>query len=168
MNAGARIEPLSEADVAQVGGWLTRPDVTRWLDFGRGRQSLPAPALTLMLRQDAHRLWLVRSAEGQAVGVVALGELNRVFGTAVLWYAIGELEVRGRGLATQAVTAALAEAFGPLGLHAVQAWVVEGNDASRRVLAKTGFRLVGRQRACHVIAGQRCDRLLFDRLADDG
>jgi len=164
----ATIEPMEQEHVALVATWLTRPDVTQWLDFGRGRQSLPAAALAIMLRQDAHRLWLVREPGGEPVGIVALGEINPVFDTAVLWYAVGAVEARGRGVATAAVTAALDEAFGPLALHAVQAWVVAGNEASVHVLRRNGFRSVGRQRACHVIDGERRDRVLFDRLADDG
>ena len=163
----ATIEPLEQEHVALVATWLTRPDVTKWLDFGRGRQSLPAAALTIMLRQDAHRLWIVRESHGEPVGIVALGEINPVFGSAVLWYAVGALDARGRGVATTAVATALGEAFGPLALHAVQAWVVDGNQASVRVLERNGFRCVGRQRACHVIDGERRDRVLFDRLADD-
>ena len=164
----ATIAPLEQEHVELVASWLTRPDVTQWLDFGRGRQSLPAAALAIMLRQDSHRLWLVREPRGEAVGIVALGEINPVFGSAVLWYAVGAEDARGRGVATAAVAAALDEAFGPLALHAVQAWVVAGNEASVRVLQRNGFRMVGRQRACHLIDGERRDRMLFDRLADDG
>lgn len=167
MTATATIEPMEQEHVALVASWLTRADVTQWLDFGRGRQSLPAAALTIMLRQDAHRLWLVREPGGEPVGIVALAEISPAFGTAVLWYAVGAVNARGRGVATAAVAAALEQAFGPLALHAVQAWIVDGNEASRRVLDRNGFRHVGRQRACHVIAGERHDRVLFDRLADD-
>ena len=167
MTPPAVIEPVEQAHVELVASWLTRPDVTQWLDFGRGRQALPAPAVAMLLRQDAHRLWLVRDTDGEPVGVVALAEINPAFGTAVLWYVVGAQTARGRGIATAAVTAALVEAFGPLALHVVQAWAVDGNDASIKVLERNGFRRVGRQRACHIVVGERRDRVLFDGLADD-
>lgn len=158
---------MTHAHIALVASWLTRADITRWLDFGRGRQHLPGPALAIMVQQDAHRLWLVRDTLSEVVGVVALSDISVPFGTAVLWYAIGVVEARGHGVATAAVNAALEEGFGSLGLHVVQAWVVDGNVASIRVLERAGFRFGGRQRASHVLDGERRDRLLYDRLRDD-
>ena len=46
----------------------------------------------------------------------------------------------GRGYATEAAEAALAHAFGPLGLREVVAFTVPGNAASRRVMEKIGMR----------------------------
>ena len=161
------IEPLTDADVPTVAGWLARPDVHRWLDFGRGRQQLPPAALSLMLRQDAQQMRLVRDDGGRAVGVVTLGDINTASRSAALWYVIGEPQATGRGHATRAVAAILVEAFGPLRLHAVQAWAVDVNAASIRVLENNGFHRAGRLRACHLIEGRLYDRVLFDRLADD-
>lgn len=167
MTAPATIEPMTEEHVALAATWLNREDVTKWLDFGRGRQRLPATALTLMLRQDAQRMWLVRDAHRDPVGIVALADISPAFRTAVLWYVVGNADARGRGIATSAVRSVLAQAFGPLALHAVQAWVVRGNEASMRVLERNAFRRVGVQRACHILDGVRSDRVLYDRLADD-
>ncbi len=162
------VEPLIDDDVGTVAAWLARPDVHRWLDFGRGRQTIPAAGLMLMLRQDAQRLWLVSDDDRRAVGVAALADINPVFRSATLWYVIGDPRALGRGHATRAVNFVLEQAFGPLALHSVQAWSVEANLASIRVLEKNGFRTVGRQRACHVIDGQFFDRVLFDRIRTDG
>lgn len=49
-------------------------------------------------------------------------------------------EAWGRGLATELVEAALADAFGRVGLAEVGAFARPGNHASRRVLEKCGFR----------------------------
>ncbi|MEP6952480.1 MAG: GNAT family N-acetyltransferase [Solirubrobacteraceae bacterium] len=46
----------------------------------------------------------------------------------------------GRGFATEAARAALAEAFGPLGLAAVISIIAAGNDRSVRVAGKLGMR----------------------------
>ena len=50
----------------------------------------------------------------------------------------------GRGLATEAGTAAVAWAFGDLGFARVVSITTEANTASRRVMAKLGFRLFER------------------------
>ncbi len=49
----------------------------------------------------------------------------------------------GRGFATELATALVALATGQLGLRALVATVVATNDASRRVVEKAGFELVG-------------------------
>jgi RimJ/RimL family protein N-acetyltransferase len=48
----------------------------------------------------------------------------------------------GHGIATEAGAAAIAWAFGDLGLARVVSITTEGNTASRRVMAKLGFRLL--------------------------
>jgi RimJ/RimL family protein N-acetyltransferase len=53
----------------------------------------------------------------------------------------------GRGYATEAGEAVLAEAFGPLGIDRVVATTREQNTGSRNVLAKLGFEPAGRRRA---------------------
>jgi RimJ/RimL family protein N-acetyltransferase len=50
----------------------------------------------------------------------------------------------GRGLATEAGRAAIAWAFGDLGFARVVSITTEANTASRRVMAKLGFRLLER------------------------
>lgn len=49
----------------------------------------------------------------------------------------------GQGLATEAAQAVLRHAFGPLRLPYVTAFTHPPNEGSRRVLTKSGFRLVG-------------------------
>ena len=57
--------------------------------------------------------------------------------------------------------------FKVLGLQAINAWTVESNGPSIRVLEQNQFRLIGRQRRCHYIDGFPFDRLLFDLLAEE-
>jgi RimJ/RimL family protein N-acetyltransferase len=55
---------------------------------------------------------------------------------------------RGRGIATEAVGALCRWAFGALGLAELEAQVLVGNHASRRVAEKCGFRLAGETDGC--------------------
>jgi RimJ/RimL family protein N-acetyltransferase len=160
-----RLEPIDDR-LTLVEAWLGDEANHQWLDFGAGVQRLTEGALKIMAQRDLHVLRLFR-ADGATVpsGLVALSNIAPRFGTATLWYVLGDKQQAGRGATTEAVGALLDLAFGPLGLGAVNAWAVEGNVASIRVLQHNGFRLIGRQRRCHVIDGRPCDRLLFDRLA---
>jgi ribosomal-protein-alanine N-acetyltransferase len=77
-----------------------------------------------------------------------------------LGYAFGSA-YWGRGYATEAARAVLAEAFGVLGLERVVAITREANLGSRRVLTKLGFREHGLR---HVWGAEQ----LFFSLAHDG
>jgi [ribosomal protein S5]-alanine N-acetyltransferase len=72
----------------------------------------------------------------------------------------------GRGLATRAVAAAVEQAFGPLGLHRLQAGTLVDNVASQRVLEKNGFELIGLARNYLHIGGAWRDHLLYQRTVE--
>ena len=77
------------------------------------------------------------------VGNVVLRNVARgAWQNATLGYWVDEAR-RGRGYATEAVRLVLILAFGPIGLHRVQAGTLLRNEASMQVLKKTGFRFEG-------------------------
>jgi RimJ/RimL family protein N-acetyltransferase len=157
------------ADLDQAAGWLARPEAWRWLDFGQGHRSIDAKTLKLMAQREIHELRVfAEDPGGEPLGLAALSDVDRSFGTARLWYVLGQQRFSGRGLMTGVVARLLEIAFSELELSAVNAWVVDENRASIRVLEKNHFRLIGRQRRCHVIDGISHDRLLYDRLPEDG
>lgn len=105
--------------------------------------------------------------DGEPVGRVNLNNVVRgAFDSADLGYWI-DVEHQGRGVATAAVRAVLAIAFGELGLHRVQAGTLLHNHASRRVLAKNGFVEIGVAPRYINIAGRWQDHVLHQRLVDD-
>ncbi len=147
--------------MAQKGNW-------QWLDFGNGQQILTSITLKIMAQRDAHFLRLFAPDSTLApIGLVGLSNINRTFRTAMLWYVLGDKDYTGQGWTTRAVSASLSCGFNELGLRAVNAWAVEQNIPSLRVLERNNFRLIGRQRQCHYIDGRSCDRLLFDILASE-
>lgn len=157
-----------ESDLELAASWLSRPEVHEWLHFGPGVQAPGIVALRVMAQRDAHRIRLFASGPGgDALGLVALSDIDLEFRTATLWYALGEGRLAGRGLTSRAVGLLLEEAFCELGLASVGAWVVEGNAGSVRVLERNGFRPMGRRRLCHRVGGALRDRLLYDLLAHE-
>ncbi len=162
------LEALSSEGLELASDWLGRAENYRWLDFGAGRQVLSKAALAVMITREAHVLRLFSPEPSHPpVGIVGLGNVARRFGTATLWYVLGDKHRAGRGDTSGAVAAMLDLAFAELGLRSVNAWVVDGNLASIKVLEHNGFAAIGRQRCCHVIDGEPRDRLLFDILAED-
>ncbi|WP_246021271.1 GNAT family N-acetyltransferase [Arthrobacter echini] len=118
---------------------------------------------------------LVRYERGDAVPLVILDDgtiagrltLNGVvrgpFQSCSMGYWLAE-DRTGRGLATQAVQAAVSLAFSELGLHRVQAETLTSNAASRRVLAKAGFQEYGLAPRYLKIAGVWQDHVMYQRL----
>lgn len=161
------LRPVGVEEMDLVYGWLTDPENSKWLDFAHGRP-LHVLALRVMLRDERYVLRLFGPGEADPpVGLVALSDVNPRHGTAGLWYVLGDRLQRGRGWTTRAVSSLLDHGFGDLGLASVNAWTVEANVASRRILERNGFRLIGRQRACHWLDGRRADRLWFDLLSTE-
>jgi RimJ/RimL family protein N-acetyltransferase len=164
-----RIRPAADRDLELIVGWLAQPRIARWLDFGSER---PPTALGLKyaLGQGGTRLFTYAPADpAQAapVGVVGLSSIQPRFRTALLWYALGEPRFAGRGLTARAAAEVVRIGFEELDLRAINAWVVDGNEASVRILESIGFQRIGRQRQCHRIDSQPRDRLLFDIMASE-
>ncbi|WP_298251779.1 GNAT family N-acetyltransferase [uncultured Arthrobacter sp.] len=121
---------------------------------------------------------LMRQERGDAVPLVILDDDGTIAGRLTLnglvrgpfqscrmGYWLAE-DRTGRGLATQAVQAAVSLAFSELGLHRVQAETLTSNAASRRVLARAGFEQYGLAPRYLQIAGVWQDHVMYQRLND--
>ena len=163
-----KLLPLdSPARVALAAGWLAREENYQWLDFGNGRPMATPALLHVMAQRDGHLLRLFTGARDDTpIGIVALSNIDRVFGSAYFWGASGDKSFRSRGYSTLASVRLLALGFRQLGLHSIQTWVVDHNQSARTV-ERLGFRLVGRLRQCHRIYGELRDRLMYDLLAGE-
>jgi RimJ/RimL family protein N-acetyltransferase len=163
-----KLLPLdSPARTALAADWLAREENYQWLDFGNGRPMATPALLRVMAQRDSHLLRLYTGERDDTpIGIVALSNIDRVFGSAYFWGASGDKSFRSRGYSTHASAQLLTLGFRDLGLHSIQTWVVEGNP-SQRTVERLHFRYVGRQRQCHLIDGRLCDRLLFDLLAEE-
>jgi len=71
------------------------------------------------------------------------------------------------GYATEALSAVVEYAHGPLSLNRLEAWTIKGNEASDKVLLKNGFQYEGTQRAKAWFKDQFWDIRLFGRLSED-
>ncbi len=163
-----KLKPLdSPAVIELVARWLAHKDNYQWLDFGGGRRVPTAAALKIMTQMETHLLRVFTSDEDDVpIGVVGLNNVDRSFKTGTAWVVLGDRSYARQGYATRALSRLLTLAFQELGLHAIHTWVVEHNP-SIRIVERTNFRFIGRQRQCHYIDGQPFDRLLFDLLASE-
>jgi ribosomal-protein-alanine N-acetyltransferase len=109
----------------------------------------------------------VIEADGEIVGsITASGVVRGPFSSARIGYFVGR-EWNGRGVGSAAVSQVVDWAFGPAGLHRIEAATLVDNKGSQRVLRRNGFRLEGLARNYLQIAGRWRDHVLFARTLED-
>ena len=166
MTGDVTLAPLGREDFGRVSGWLSDPTINRWLVSEFRGQDVTEMLVAAMARSRRNRTFVV-SMDSEPCGIVGFSDFDEVDRIANLWYVLGEKGLAGRGITTRAVRQALDLGFDELGLQSIHAWIMEDNEASRRVLEKCGFSQAGRlRRAVHVAGGTR-DRIYFDVLRDE-
>lgn len=94
-------------------------------------------------RKESQRFVICEAADGRIVGQVSLNNIFRgPFLNSTVGYWIGEAFTR-RGLMSEALRLALRHAFGPLGLHRVEANIIPRNGPSKALARSLGFRFEG-------------------------
>jgi ribosomal-protein-alanine N-acetyltransferase len=128
------------------------------------RQRLAAYARELELG-EAFPFFVFRKDDDAIIGGVRLFNIRRgVSQTGVLGYWAGE-PFAGQGYTTEAVKAVIDFAFGPLGLHRLEAACMPHNARSADLLSRCGFSEEGYARAYLKINGEWRDHRLFGLIA---
>ncbi len=172
------LRPLADADADAIAEAFNDPVTQHW--FG----GLPTPypiedarAFLEERREDAASgrgvNWAVTHTEGgPLLGSVGLGRLKNRDGGGEISYWMHPA-ARGQGMVTEAVRTVVRHAFiderdGGLGLRHLVIAHADGNEASRRVIERTGFRPMGVERAGERIrGGVVVDLHWYDLLVDD-
>ena len=124
--------------------------------FGR---MLTGPHLALVARE---------AGSGQVVGVVNLSQIVFTPSARHAYLAYhGMVAMAGRGLMTEAVGLAVGHAFGPIGLHRLEANIQPGNTRSLALVKRLGFRLEGFSPRYLRIDGEWRDHERWALLADE-
>ena len=117
--------------------------------------------------ETGRKLSFLVETEAGIIGMVSLGDIIRgSFQCAYLgYYAMAGMA--GGGRMTEAVRQVVVHAFGPLGLHRVEANIQPTNAPSLALIARLGFRREGFSPRYLRIAGAWRDHERWAKLADD-
>jgi RimJ/RimL family protein N-acetyltransferase len=111
--------------------------------------------------------WIIEDRKSKALlGAIRFNSFERKWCCGEIGYELHP-DFWGRGLMSEALAAVVDCGHQAFGLNRIEAWTLPGNDASDRVLEKSGFRHEGvvRQRAW--FKGAFHDFRMFGRLAGD-
>ncbi len=160
-----RLVPLDkERHLANAVAWLNDPEVTAWTLIG----DLPITRLweeayfdRVMRGDPAEITFAIETLAGEHVGFTGLHRIDYRDGVATTGTLIGRKELWGQGLGADAARVRTRWAFEVLGLRLLLSEVLDGNDASLRMLRRCGYREVGRIPRRHFKRGAYRDALLF-------
>lgn len=170
---------LHAPSIEDHGAWralreMSRTHLTRWEpDWIDEEATIAAFRTRLRVYDRQHRagaglsLFVRESGGGALLGAVTLSDVRaHASHSGMIGYWIGAPYLR-RGYGFAAVAAMLGHAFRGMGLNRVEAACQPGNEASRALLAKAGFREEGFARDYLFINGAWRDHLLFAATARD-
>jgi RimJ/RimL family protein N-acetyltransferase len=139
MIAGAKVSlrPVEDGDIELIHRWMNTPNVWRGMDYER-------PFSVADVREDVER----SRADGQPFTIVAgdrpigragLNAFRRRDRIASLYMYIGEENVQGHGLGTDAVMTLLGYAFDRMDLARVELWALADNEPAIAMYRSCGF-----------------------------
>ena len=116
---------------------------------------------------SAYVFFVLRASDDALLGGCTLSNVRRgVTQCCTLGYWIGA-KFANQGYMTRAIKALMPFVFRTLGLHRIEAACLIGNDASRKLLMRAGFRQEGLARRYLLINGEWADHLLFALLKEE-
>jgi [ribosomal protein S5]-alanine N-acetyltransferase len=149
---------LLRANRAFLAPWEPQRDDVYFTDAGQ-RADIE---LALARHKQGNALpCVILDQAGAVVGRITLNGIVRgAFQSCSVGYWLSAAAT-GRGLATTALREVMADAFGELGLHRIQAETLPHNLASQRVLERNGFVRIGMAPTYLKIAGRWQDFILY-------
>lgn len=167
---GARLtlRPPAIGDIRTFRRWLGDPDVNRYwwtrdVPWAR-RPTVAALVLFIGALRPTVFLWTIEH-ERKPIGLCLIRQIDRRNRQATAAVLIGEPTEQGKGFAGEAMAIRNEFVFGRLGLSTLRATALADNVASRRLLERSGYRLIGTAREP---AGRgKSEVLLFELLRSD-
>jgi RimJ/RimL family protein N-acetyltransferase len=162
------LDPVDGKNARDLWGVLNSPDLRKYQDIPRVRveefeRQVRARPKALRPNAAGRFEWLLRAGTPLVpVGWISLRVGDRSPRVGEVGYSL-VMEARSQGYASEALQAIVDEAFAAAELDEVQACIVPENEASRRVLDRTGFREERLLGGGAVIRGRHVDVLLFTR-----
>jgi [ribosomal protein S5]-alanine N-acetyltransferase len=161
-----QVGPEHATDFERV---MSEPEMGRYTDVPcepTEKQTLAFVGWMQRLNSSGRGAAWALSYQQKVIGFIRLNKIEKRNSIATIGFEIAKSHW-GLGLASEALKMVVSHCHHDLGLHRLEATVSDGNTASARALEKAGFLKEGTQRSKFLHRNERCDVLLFARLATD-
>lgn len=163
------LQQIMSDDLPFVFEGLSHPDVIRF--YGVRYHSLEAAQAQMywykkLWTDGAGVAWkIIDKQSGEKVGDIAVYSYNEVHNKAEIGFWVLP-QFWNKGIITETLKPVIRYWQKERGLHRLEAFVEEGNDASNRVLEKAGFIYEGTMRDCEIKDGKYISLHIYALLAN--
>ena len=165
--------PIIEEDLDKFWFWVNDKTVTQYLSdnlfLGIHTRTTEEKWLRNVLEGTKNILTfaILVKPKYELIGVISLAKIDWVSKNAELGVFIGNKELWGQGLGSEAIILLLDYAFNILSLAKVYLRVLEFNKRALRVYEKVGFKIVGRLRRHKFRGGKFWDEIIMEIFAKE-
>ncbi len=163
------LRPISEKDASEIFFFRSDPDMMRYIDRQPATSIEQAVDWVKMIRSGIEKneniLWgLQLKNDNKLIGNITFWRIEKEHYRAEIGYMLHTAH-QGKGLMKEAMTAALDYGFNTIKLHSVEANVNPANDASIKLLERTGFVREAYFRENYFFNGKFIDSAIYSLLA---
>ena len=158
------------SNVAAFQRWYSDPEVARLARYQDGPMRPDEIDRFFQLRAlgpESLTMAIHERSTDRLIGSCAFSQVDGENGSAMYHITIGEKDMWGRGLGTEATQLMLDHAFGTLGLHRIALTVFEFNERAIRAYRRCGFVVEGRSRESIWRDGRWWDELAMSVLSSE-
>ena len=167
-----RLRDFRWSDEADVNAYASRPDVSRFMDWGPNTEDETKAFLNRHIEAQARwprtdvGLAMALKSDDRVIGSIRLWVVDEENPTAEIGYSLNGAYWR-QGLTSEAARALIRVGFETLGLHRIVATCDVRNRGSWGVMRKLGMRREGRFQQNRMIKGAWRDTYAYGLLADE-
>jgi len=170
-----RLRPLAPSDAADHARWRNDPEVVYWATAGSPNFGPLSPIAverwfseklpTLDPKVDG--VLAIELLDGRHIGMVDYRDVDTIVRSATVGITVGEKDLWGHGLGTEALGLLLAHLFERLNLRRIQLDTWSGNERAIRAFTRLGFQEEGRLREAVYGPGRYYDSVVMKLLRRD-
>lgn len=155
------IRPFSKEDIPLKVKWINDPENNRYLHYNVPISIAGTEKWFESHIGDTHRFDATIEADGNPCGTIGLLSIDFLNSKAEYYIAMGETELKGKGISTCASRLILEYAFNGLGLNKVYLYTETENIIAQRLFEKVGFKKEGCLKDDLFSHGKFVDRFIY-------